>query len=168
MTSAQAVTIALVATGSNTLSAIALVLAIASLAISIWQAVLRWREFGDRRKARIAVDVGEIILRSDDDQWEVELWLTNVGLSHARRVRAWLEDEDGAVLCEEYRVRHPLISGAESQSVRMTVPREGRSTVTARPVRRWRDGRDVSLKPDASDQRIRLDSRGGALLKADG
>jgi hypothetical protein len=154
--------------GSNTVAAIALVLAIASLGISVWQAVLRWREFGDRRKARIAVDVGEIILRSDHEQWEVELWLTNVGLSHARRVRAWLEDADGAVLSDECRVRHPLISGAESQSVRVTVPRKGRSTVIARPVRRWRDGRDVSLKPDPSDQRIRLDSRGGAVLKADG
>ena len=153
--------------GSNTVAAIALVLAIASLGISVWQAVLRWREFGDRRRARIAVDVGEIVFQPERDQWEVELWLTNVGLSHARRVRAWLEDETGAVLCDELRIDRPLMSGAESKSVRLIVPRQGRSIVVARPVRRWRDGRDMSLRKDVSDQRIRLDSGRAAAIRAD-
>jgi hypothetical protein len=141
--------------GSNTVAAVALVLAIASLGISVWQAIIRWREFGDRRKARIAVDRGEVVRQPD--HWDVELWLTNVGLSHARGVRVWLEDEDGASLCEECRIRKPLMSGGESESVRLIVPRRGQSRIVARPVRRWRDSRDVSLPKDISDQRITLD-----------
>jgi len=152
---------------SNVLAGIALVVAAASLAISVWQAFIRWREFGDRRKARIAVDVGKIVLEPEGDCWDVELWLTNVGLSHARRVRAWLEDERGVPLCKEYHVDRPLISGAESKSVRLIVQRNGRPTLVARPVRKWRDGRDVPLAKDVSDQRIRLDSDGGAVIEAD-
>jgi len=112
-------------------------------------------DFRGRHKARIAVDPGEVVRQPD--RWKVELWLTNVGLSHARRVRVWLEDEDGASLCDEHRVRQPLMSGGESESIRLVVPRHGRSKIVARPVRKWRDGRDVPLKPDVSDQRITLE-----------
>ena len=140
---------------STTVAVIAVALAAASFAVSAWQAIIRRREFDDRRKARIAVDAGEIV--SQTDHWEVELWLTNVGRSHARRVRVWLEDEAGVPLCDEHRVRHPLMSGAESQKVRLVVPRRGPAKIVARPVRRWRDSRDVSLPKDVSDQRITLD-----------
>ena len=140
---------------SDTVAVIAVALAAASFGVSVWQAIIRRRDFDERRKARLAVDAGEIV--SQPDHWEVELWLTNVGRSHARRVRVWLEDEAGAPLCDEHRVRHPLMSGAESQRVRLIVPRRGRSKIVARPVRRWRDGRDVSLSKDVSDQRITLD-----------
>src|SRR5262245_3672292 len=95
------------------------------------------------RMARIAVDPGEV--RADDDSWEVELWLTNVGSSHAGLVRVWLEDEMGAPLCEEQRLARPLMSGDESVAVRLRIPRNGRSGIMARPVRQWRDGRDATL-----------------------
>jgi hypothetical protein len=135
-------------------SGVAIVLAVASFAISAWQASVRWSEFREKRKARIAVDPGEV--HAGQDAWEVELWLTNVGLSHARRVRIWLEDEEGMPQSEEERLARPLMSGDESVAVRLRVPRNGRSAVTVRPVRMWRDGRDVSLPKDVSEQRITL------------
>ena len=138
------------------LSGVAIALAAASFAVSAWQASLRWAEFRDKRKARIAIDPGEV--RVGPDSWAVELWLTNVGLSHARRVRVWLEDEEGTPQCEEQRLERPLMSGDESVPVLLQVPRNGRPAVTVRPVRRWRDGRDVSLPKDVSEQRIHLDS----------
>jgi hypothetical protein len=137
-----------------TVSVVAIALAASSFTVSVWQATLRWSELRDKRKARIAVDPGEI--RAKPDHWEVELWLTNVGLSHARRVRVWLEDEDGRALCPEHRLARPLMSGDESESIVLHVPRDGESDVVARPVRRWRDARDVSLTKDVSDQRITL------------
>jgi hypothetical protein len=137
-----------------TVSVVAIVLAAASLAVSVWQAVVRSSEFRDKRKARIAVDPGQV--RAERTWWEVELWLTNVGRSHARRVRVWLEDEAGTPLCEEHRLGRPLLSGDESVLVRLRVPRKGESAVVARPVRRWRDGRDVLLPKDVSEQRIKL------------
>ena len=133
---------------------VAFALAVASFAVSVWQATLRWWEFRNNRTARIAVDPGEI--HAEPDHWEVELWLTNVGPSHARRVRVWLEDESGAELCPQFVLPRPLISGDVSAAVRLRVPRNGRSGLIARPVRRWRDGRDVSLPKDVSDQRITL------------
>jgi hypothetical protein len=140
---------------AEALSAVAVTIAAASFAISAWQAFLRWSEFSHMRMARIAVDPGEV--RASDDSWEVELWLTNVGRSHARRVRVWLEDEAGTPLCEEQRLARPLLSGDPSVTVRFHVPRNGRSGVKARPARRWRDGRDISLPKDVSEQRILLD-----------
>jgi len=140
---------------SNIVAVLALVLAVASLGISVWQAILRWREFGQRQKARIAVDAGDVTRQ--DDHWHVELWLTNVGLSHARRVRVWLEDEGGAALCEPHPMPKPLMSGGESESIQLMVPVLGRSSVVARPVRKWRDSRDVCLPKDVSDQRITLE-----------
>jgi hypothetical protein len=133
---------------------VAIVLAAASFLVSVWQGALKWWEFRHNRTARIAVDPGEV--DAEPDHWEVELWLTNVGPSHARRVRVWLEDETGAKLCPPYVLPRPLISGDASASVRLRVPRNGRSGLVARPVRRWRDGRDVSLPKDVSDQRITL------------
>lgn len=137
-----------------TLSAIAITLATASFAVSVWQASVRWWEFREKRRARIAVDPGEI--RAEPGYWEVELWLTNVGLSHARRVRIWLQDETGTPLCEEHRLSHPLMSGGASEAVRLRLPRDGRLNVTARPVRMWRDSRDGPLQRDVSEQRITL------------
>jgi len=116
---------------------------------------VRWSEFSAKRKARIAVDPGEV--RAGPDGWDVQLWVTNVGLSHARGVRVWLENEQGVPQCEEQRLARPLMSGDESVEVRLQVPRNGRSHLVVRPVRRWRDGRDISLPKDVSDQRIALD-----------
>jgi hypothetical protein len=139
---------------ASAISGAAIALAVASLAVSAWQASFRWVEFRDKRKARIAVDPGEVV--AVPDSWEVELWLTNVGRSHARRVRVWLEDEQGTPQCEEKRLARPVMSGDASVAVRLQVPRNGRSALTVRPVRRWREGRDVSLPKDVSEQRIHL------------
>jgi hypothetical protein len=111
-------------------------------------------EFRDRRKARIAVDPGGV--HSGTDSWQVELWLTNVGQSHARRVQVWLEDEEGTPQSEKQRLGRPLMSGNESVLVRLQVPRKDRDSLVVSPVRTWRDGRDVSLPKDVSEQRIRL------------
>jgi hypothetical protein len=137
-----------------TISVVAIALAAASFTVSVWQAIARSAEFRDKRKARIAVDPGDV--KAEAEYWEVELWLTNVGRSHARRVRIWLEDEAGTPLCEEHQLARPLMSGDASVSVRLRVPRTGQPAVVARPVRRWRDGRDVSLQKDVSEQRITL------------
>jgi hypothetical protein len=137
-----------------TVAVVAIALAAASFVVSVWQATLKWWEFRHNRTARIAVDRGEI--HAQPDHWDVQLWLTNVGPSHARRVRVWLEDETGAELCPPYPLPRPLIAGDASVSVQLRVPRNGRSGLVARPVRRWRDGRDVSLPKDVSDQRITL------------
>jgi hypothetical protein len=133
---------------------VAIALAAASFVVSVWQAAIKWWEFRHNRTAHIAVDPGEI--HAEPDHWEVELWLTNVGPSHARRVRAWLEDEMGTELCEPCFLLRPLLSGDASAAVRFSVPRNGRSGLIARPVRQWRDGRDVTLPKDVSDQRITL------------
>jgi hypothetical protein len=137
-----------------TVAVVAIVFAAASLVVSVWQATLKGWEFRHSRTARITVDPGEI--HAGPEHWEVEVWLTNVGPSHARRVRVWLEDESGAELCPPHLLPRPLISGDASTAVKLRVPRNGRSVLIARPVRRWRDGRDVSLPKDVSDQRIIL------------
>jgi hypothetical protein len=139
-----------------TLSVIAIVVAAASFVVSGWQAATHWREFRNRQKARVAVDPGHI--RSDGDRWIVELWLTNVGASHARRVRVWLEDLQGNRLTQEARIPRPLLAGGDSHQVEIAVPRNERSSLVVRPVRRWRDGRDTDEAwTDRSRQEITLE-----------
>jgi len=48
-----------------TVSLVALTVAVASFAISVWQATVRWWEFQDKRQARIAVDPGDIHAEAD-------------------------------------------------------------------------------------------------------
>jgi len=55
---------------------------------------------------------------------------------------------------EEHRLKRPLLAGDESESVRLRVLRIGRSGFVVRPVRKWRDGREVGLPKDVSEQRI--------------
>jgi len=139
-----------------TLSVVAIVLAAASLVISWWQANIKWQEFRDRRKARIAVDPEPV--NAAPDHWRVVLWLTNVGASHARRVRVWLENKNGDRMGNEERLPRPLLAGGESESVEILVPRGDDSTLEVRAVRKWRDARE-SEEPweDRSEQWIRLE-----------
>jgi hypothetical protein len=138
-----------------TLSVVAVIVAAASLFVSALQATIKWREFRHRREARIAIDP---VFHATADHWEVELWLTNVGSNHARLVRAWLEDEHGQRIGEEHRLPRPLLSGAPSERVKIIVPKNGRQSLNAWPVRRWRDARQAhDSKPDRSDQMIRLE-----------
>jgi hypothetical protein len=130
-------------------------LATASLVVAVCQAVVRWLEYRDKRKAHIAVDIEEDV-RVEADRWEVAIWLTNVGRSHARRVHVWLVDDADRPLCAERRLPRPLMSGDESTVVHLSIPRDGRSGIVARPARSWRDGRDVTLRQNVSNQRITL------------
>jgi hypothetical protein len=138
-------------TGPLTNSFLAIVIACAALAVSLWQAIVRWHQFRAERRARLAVDVSP--LASDSDGWQIEVWLTNVGGSHARRVRVWLEDLDGNRVSEKEGLRRPLLAGGESQTVILRVPKNGPRTVRA--VRVWRDA-EGDHDPDPSDQEILL------------
>jgi len=143
-------------TSTFTVSIVSIVVATAALVVSALQASIKWREFRHRREARIAVDP---VVHPASDHWVVELWLTNVGSSHARLVRAWLEDERGERVGEQKRLPRPLLAGAESQSVKIVVPKNDRSSLVVWPVRRWRDARQADdSKPDKSEQVIRLEA----------
>ena len=84
---------------------IAILVASGSLAISAWQALLNWRRYRGENQARIAIDPRSVT--RDCTGWVVVLDLTNVGKSHARHIRTWLEDANGDPATEAVPVGEP-------------------------------------------------------------
>jgi hypothetical protein len=129
----------------------AILIAGASLGVSIWQGTLNWLRFRGERSARLAIDPSSV--SKTEAGWTVELFLTNVGRSHARRVTVWLEDEMGNSVGETP-VSKPLLSGSEPRKVTIHVVDRDHGLQRVVPVRRFRD--EEGEKDDRSAQMINL------------
>jgi hypothetical protein len=82
------------------------------------------------------------------------VWLTNVGRSHARRVRVWLEDAAGNRIGDEAVVARPLLAGGDPAEVVVRIPDPEHETKVVRVIRSYRD--ETGPRVDPSDQQIEL------------